>query len=339
MASFKKRNGGAPIAARKRVEENDDDDVEDAEQSSSLLNTVHDIKLGQKLRQKKLGAEFTSDGPATGTGTDNKSKPALNKKVASSSSTMLGNTQFESRVDTGLSGANPIAHEKIMEQYIKDKMGVSDESSSSSTSDKGKAVLTADDELYRLPDEIRMAGQVPTAAMADAPKLGVDDESAMTSMSISIAEVALPIGFKLRNMEETEQARQKLENNKAGKYYRDAANVDAIPTAFGVPNAARLINRYVPDTALATNRFWNATSHRRYYQDTRYQSSSTSSSSSSSGGGGGGGGGHSNTTGGNRQGQHQFNKSEGGGAPKEGGHQKRSNDDRFMQEFKKRQKF
>ena len=288
------------MAARKRVQEEED---EDEEPSSSLLNTVHDIKLGQKLRQKKIGAEFTSDGPATGT--ESKSKHAVKKEGASSSSssssssTMLGNTQFESRIDTGLSGANPIAHEKIMEQYIKEKMGVNDESSSSN-SDTGKPVPTADDELYRLPDDIRRAGQIPNAAPVGEPKQGVDDESAMVSMSISIAEVALPIGFKLQNIEETEHARQKLE----AKYHRGVGN-----------------------TVLATSRFWNPAVHR---PKKAYDNVNNSSSG--------------NAVGGNNQpGKQGFNNSGGGGglAGDRGGvgRGKRSSDDNFVKEFKKRQKF
>ena len=345
MASFKKRSVPA-VRQNSRPKSSAEDEEEEDE--PSVMNTMQDIKLGQKMRQKKLGAEFTSDGPVTGTGTDNKSKAKEKTEVAVSSSSIvsLGNTQFESRIDTGMTGvpAQNAAHEKIMEQYIAEQMGAKDSSSSSSSSSSSgiqKPTFTAEDELYRLPDEFKYVVPLQVGKEGGPPRSGVDDESAMVNMSVGIAEVALPIQFKLKNIEDTEMARRSLEDKRSARFRMKNGEPECIPTGSGAAkNAAEASARGVPDTVLATNRFWNARVHGTHQPSEKDKNDGKSSSS---------GDGtsdviekknefHRNERGG--QGKHEFNKSGGGtGGGGGGGFRKRGNDDAVVQAFKKRQKY
>ena len=342
MASFKKRS--VPAVRQNSRPKSAHNDAEDDDDEPSYLSTMQDIKLGQKMRQKKLGAEFTSDGPVTGTGMENKSKAKekIEASVSSSSTVSLGNTQFESRIDMGMTGVptQNAAHEKIMEQYIADQMGSKD-SNSSSSSGTQKPVLTADDELYRLPDEYKYV--IPSESTKDGgpPRSGIDDESAMVNMSVGIAEVALPIQFKLKNIEDTEAARRSLEDKRSARFRMKNGVPECIPMGGGaVKNAAEASARGVPDTVLATNRFWNARVHGTHQPEKDKNDGKSSSS--------GDGAGevvekknefHRNERGG--QGKHEFHKSgsgTGGGAGG-GGFRKRGNDDAVVQAFKKRQKY
>ena len=343
MASFKKRS--VPSVRQNSRPKHDEDD-EDEDDEPSKLSVMQDIKLGQKMRQKKLGAEFTSDGPVTGTGTENKSKSKEKTEVAASSSSIvsLGNTQFESRIDTGMTGvpAQNVAHEKIMEQYIAEQMGSKVNSSSSRSSGVQKPMLTAEDELYRLPDEYKYVIPLQSGKEGEAPRSGVDDESAMVNMSVGIAEVALPIQFKLKNIEDTEMARRSLEDKRSARFRMKNGEPECIPMGGGgaAKNAAAASARGVPDTVLATNRFWNARVHGTHQQPEKDKNDGKSNSS-------GDGASvvvekknefHRNERGG--QGKHEFNKSGSGtGGAGGGGFRKRGNDDAVVQAFKKRQKY
>jgi septation ring formation regulator EzrA len=63
---------------------------------------------------------------------------------------------------------------------------------------------TAQDELYTIPDELRV---VTTEVAAKKVKIE-EEQGTASSWSTGIAEVELPMTFKLRNIEETERAAQ-----------------------------------------------------------------------------------------------------------------------------------
>lgn len=94
-------------------------DHEESENESST--TVMEIKMEQKLRIKKLGLEVSSEMEAESEKfIGRKQKSSVQKSIEST----LG-SQFESRVEDG-SSSSGFNHEKIMEKYINEKMGIID---------------------------------------------------------------------------------------------------------------------------------------------------------------------------------------------------------------------
>ena len=92
----------------------------DEDGSALCGKAVFVMKLEQSLRKKRLGNEYSSE---VG-GVIEKSERQFKSSVQRSIESTLG-SQFESRVEDGLSSSS-LAHEKIMEQYINQKMGIQD---------------------------------------------------------------------------------------------------------------------------------------------------------------------------------------------------------------------
>lgn len=108
---FKKR----VIKGKFRLET--DSDAPGSTQDDEPGTAVMEMKLEQSMRKKKLGSEFSSDGSVVMEKSGVKSKSSVQKSIEAT----LG-SQFESRVEDGLSST--LAHEKIMEQYVNQKMGI-----------------------------------------------------------------------------------------------------------------------------------------------------------------------------------------------------------------------
>lgn len=92
----------------------------DEDGSSLCGRAVMEMKLEQSLRRKKLGNEYSSEAGGVIEKSERKFKSSVQRSIEST----LG-SQFESRVEDGLSSST-LAHEKIMEQYINQKMGIQD---------------------------------------------------------------------------------------------------------------------------------------------------------------------------------------------------------------------
>lgn len=92
----------------------------DEDGSALCGKAVLEMKLEQSLRKKRLGNEYSSEGGGVIEKSERKFKSSVQKSIEST----LG-SQFESRIEDGLS-ASTLAHEKIMEQYINQKMGIQD---------------------------------------------------------------------------------------------------------------------------------------------------------------------------------------------------------------------
>lgn len=95
------------------------DQVEDDDDQQESSNAMIDMKLEQNLRKRRLGTEFSSDA-----GVVVKPGKVYKSSVQKSIESTLG-SQFESRIDDG-SGSSAFNHEKIMEQYINQKMGIAE---------------------------------------------------------------------------------------------------------------------------------------------------------------------------------------------------------------------
>lgn len=94
--------------------------IDNESDESLTTSAMIQIKLEQSTRKKRFGTEFSSDADAV----VEKSEKRLKSSVQKSIEATLG-SQFESRVDDGLS-TSAFGHEKIMEQYINQRMGITD---------------------------------------------------------------------------------------------------------------------------------------------------------------------------------------------------------------------
>lgn len=92
----------------------------DNESDESLTKSAMlQIKLEQSTRRKRLGTEFSSDADAVVEKLEKRMKSSVQKSIEAT----LG-SQFESRSDDLSTSA--FGHEKIMEQYINERMGIVD---------------------------------------------------------------------------------------------------------------------------------------------------------------------------------------------------------------------
>ena len=107
---------------------------------------------------------------------------------------------FSVQVDNGYGTVGGgIHHEKLMNQYIDEKLGLS--SSAKEVKEK-PAYLIEEEKLYKVPDYIKVTSQ--QSIVKD--QVSEDSEHGIkASWSTGIAEVALSVNYKLKNIEETER--------------------------------------------------------------------------------------------------------------------------------------
>lgn len=70
---------------------------------------------------------------------------------------------------------------------------------------KAKQPASLEKDLYKIPEALKVAPINPSSSSSNAVKT-TDDEGPATSWSTGIAEVALPMSFKLKNIKATEAA-------------------------------------------------------------------------------------------------------------------------------------
>lgn len=108
-------------------------------------------------------------------------------------------SQFSVQIDNGYSTAGSFNHENLMQQYIENKIG----STKNAPKTVEKSALAVEEErLYRVPDYIKV-----TSEQSIVPEVQGDEDlnGIKAAWSTGIAEVALPVSFKLKNIEETEK--------------------------------------------------------------------------------------------------------------------------------------
>lgn len=105
-----------------------------------------------------------------------------------------------------------IKHKRLMDEYIREKLGKKRLQQEGEEEDKPK-LSGKMGKLQQIADEINARGG---EQQAKDPLEGVG-EGAPIAYSTGIAEVSLPIEFKMRNIEETERARRSLEERGGGR--------------------------------------------------------------------------------------------------------------------------
>lgn len=202
---FKKRK--IPAAAniiRKAENETVEGSTAENDEGDDALNAALTLRMEQELRKRKHGLDeisINTGGKRNGIGGSAQEGTSMKK----SSSVMAMNQNYLVRNDNGL-GTSTITHEKIMENYINEKLGLN----GGATSDPSKSeVANSADNLFRLPDSLKAL-----SGTGSSVKDSVDPND--IGLGTGLEEVALPSSFKLQNIIETEELRRKLEEKREG---------------------------------------------------------------------------------------------------------------------------
>lgn len=179
-------------------------------------HTLLQLREEQKQRKAKLGIQAactfeTGDAPpqakrggATTTAEeDEEAEAEKQRSIGEMMESSFTGMRYVKKDETSV-------HNRIMEQYINEKLGttttkkpvVVDETA------PGATRLTKRDKLLAITEEIHAKARGPSAAKKTAnDDEGGVGEGAPIAYSTGIAEVALPMEFKLKNIEATERAR------------------------------------------------------------------------------------------------------------------------------------
>ncbi|CAN0004543.1 unnamed protein product, partial [Ectocarpus sp. 13 AM-2016] len=121
--------------------------------------------------------------------------------------------------------AGSVPHEQLMEQYVKDKMGGEEGGDAKEEEDGGGGsnnMLSEEDRLYTIPEDFKKKVEEAKVEFDTGANRGneMDGEvgsGAQIAWNTGLAEIALPIEFKLKNMEDTLAARDKMESVRAAR--------------------------------------------------------------------------------------------------------------------------
>lgn len=197
-----------------RKKETSTDDVED----ETNLDVLNDIKRIQKYRKQKGGLDVDvlsrgtagfrerENGGAREIEDDMDAADFDKKAVDAAKNVSIGITDAFG-AETGI-GTEENVEDEYMRKYVNDKLGTK-----KGTEEEEVDVpeyVKEDNALYSLPKQIKMINDQKDKAEADL--------ATAEGVGVGIAEVELPMSFKLKNIEQTELAsRKKLEENEKKK--------------------------------------------------------------------------------------------------------------------------
>lgn len=192
---FKKRNkGNLNIRKKPATAANDSNSNENEAGDEINREALQECQSYHSSKIKSKGVTLET----LVKGSQDKDKTSATEQTAIVN-TVLG--AFSVHVDNGLQPAIPHAH--IMEKYINEKLHVPAEVST--TSDKVKKPRL-DEELYQIPANLEVDPLHIPGVHNPISKVKMEEDGVVSSWSTGIAEVALPISYKLKNIEATEVA-------------------------------------------------------------------------------------------------------------------------------------
>lgn len=224
---------------------------EKAEEETEQLELLRELREEQKDRRRSSGLESKKLMNASEKAIQEKQRKleedlrGIQEQAAGPDLKALMTSQFTEQ--TLASQADDKVHEKRMEAFIDEKMGVVQEE------EVKVKVLSEEDKLYVVKD----AG----SAVIDQSE-GSTGNAAPLFMNTGLAEVSLPIDFRLKNIKRTEEAQAVLQAKRDGIYRRregtsrgGGVRADSGPSSSG---------RYGGTAALAGGSFnSNFNTHRR----------------------------------------------------------------------------
>jgi hypothetical protein len=191
VTMFKSRNRkSSNIRSSSNSNTNDDDDNDNDGSNSGVLQNAQELKLEQQMRKRKMGVDPV-DAIKANRHHEYQRQNELHKQFNSTNN------------DANISLADGIAHEKLMEQYVEEKLGLKHLKGSNNNSNGTTTTTSIEDELYRVPDLLKSL----TSSTSRNDK--ISDNIGLTS----VVEVNLPSTYKLRNIRETEVAIKSSQGN------------------------------------------------------------------------------------------------------------------------------
>lgn len=207
----------------------DEDNIKDEIGDSLIINPI-EIRNEQNLRKKKHVLEI------------------LEKKILKQN-----NNTVDNGVESNVMKSNFIAvasdniltteigdHENIMHKFIEKKLGL-DTIKNDSIYNKSD-IDKEDDNLYRLPENLRYNSNANK--LIETSSDGTNDLSA--NQITGISEVALPITFKLKNIEETEKLKKELDEKRSNKYNNNNDTYVPLASIPGVGHSRFYQNKTIP---------------------------------------------------------------------------------------------
>ncbi|XP_070043525.1 protein COP1 SUPPRESSOR 2 isoform X1 [Nicotiana tomentosiformis] len=178
-------------------------DVSDDEQERRLA--LEEVKFLQKQRERKLGIPAVSSSTAqvaaggSGGGASNNSAGGLVRKVNDKGE---GDVEKDELVlqDTFAQETAVLEEDPNMVRYIEQELAKKRGKNVDAADQVENEVKRAEDELYKIPEHLKVKRR--------------NSEESSTQWTTGIAEIQLPIEYKLKNIEETEAAKKLLQEKR-----------------------------------------------------------------------------------------------------------------------------
>ncbi|KAL0800604.1 hypothetical protein Bca101_055779 [Brassica carinata] len=170
-------------------EEDDQSKAASSEEEEKRRLALEEVKFLQKLRERKLGIPALS----TAQNSMGKGKPAEKAEAEGEKEELVLQDTFAQETAVLIEDPNMV---KYVEQELAKKRGKSLEDAEEVENE----LKRVEDELYKIPDHLKVKKR--------------SSEESSTQWTTGIAEVQLPIEYKLKNIEETEAAKKLLQEKR-----------------------------------------------------------------------------------------------------------------------------
>ncbi|KAF8112954.1 hypothetical protein N665_0058s0053 [Sinapis alba] len=170
-------------------EEDDQSKAASSEEEEKRRLALEEVKFLQKLRERKLGISALS----TAQNSMGKAKPAEKAEAEGEKEELVLQDTFAQETAVLIEDPNMV---KYVEQELAKKRGKSLEDAEEVENE----LKRVEDELYKIPDHLKVKKR--------------SSEESSTQWTTGIAEVQLPIEYKLKNIEETEAAKKLLQEKR-----------------------------------------------------------------------------------------------------------------------------
>jgi hypothetical protein len=202
---FKKRSVKGNIRQKDKqidsaIEIIDEDNLKNEICESLIINPI-EIRNEQKLRKQKHALEIL----------EKKNSNQNNNSIDNGIENNVMKSNFIAVASDNISAIEIGDHENIMHKFIEKKLGL--EAIKNDIIDSKPDIEKEEDNLYRLPENLRYNSTANK--LIETSSDGTNDLSA--NQTTGISEVALPMTFKLKNIEETEKLKRNLDEKRSSK--------------------------------------------------------------------------------------------------------------------------
>ncbi|CAN7038564.1 unnamed protein product [Brassica oleracea var. botrytis] len=170
-------------------EEDDQSKAASSKEEEKRRLALEEVKFLQKLRERKLGIPALS----TAQNSTGKGKPAEKAEAEGEKEELVLQDTFAQETAVLIEDPNMV---KYVEHELAKKRGKSLEDAEEVENE----LKRVEDELYKIPDHLKVKKR--------------SSEESSTQWTTGIAEVQLPIEYKLKNIEETEAAKKLLQEKR-----------------------------------------------------------------------------------------------------------------------------